>query len=261
MILIDHQKAVINKFPNGESKIDIPNIRPRMHLTMKWESDNDLIDLMMIKKYIDDHGGTALLTIFYMPYSRMDRQMSNNIFTLRYVADLINYLRFDSVTIYDPHSDVTPAMIDRCKVSTIMPTLMDKLITNEGQIDYIFYPDAGAQKRFQMDMPELVGMKKRCEDTGRILKYNVFGDFKPESSIVIVDDLCCKGWTFHLASQALKELGAGDIYLVVAHCEPVIIEGQILKNNYIKEVLTTNSIIDTSYAGGQLSIHKLIQED
>lgn len=257
MILIDGDQINIIKFPNGESKIDIPKIRPRMNIVFKWESDNDLIDLMMIKKYIDDHNGTANLTILYMPYSRMDRRIGNSVFTLKYVADFINSLYFDSVTIYDPHSDVTPAIINKCNIYTIMPELMNGLINEIGIPDYIFYPDAGAQKRFKMEIPGLVGFKDRDEETGRITKYNVSGDLTSESSIVIVDDLCCYGGTFDLASQQLKDLGAGDIYLVVAHCEKAILEGNIFKSENIKKVFTTNSIIDKSCSSERLNIYEL----
>jgi ribose-phosphate pyrophosphokinase len=47
-----------------------------------------------------------------------------------------------------------------------------------------------------------------------------------------------------LTANALKEQGFGEIYLLVAHCENTIFEGDVLKENTpINKVITTNTIL------------------
>ena len=46
-----------------------------------------------------------------------------------------------------------------------------------------------------------------------------------------------------LSAEKLKELGAGNIDLIVTHCEKTILDGDIPKSDLINKVITTDSII------------------
>ena len=57
----------------------------------------------------------------YIPNARMDRvKNSDEVFTLKYFAEFINDLKFDTVEVLDPHSNVSTALIDN--ISIIEPT-------------------------------------------------------------------------------------------------------------------------------------------
>ena len=43
------------------------------------------------------------------------------------------------------------------------------------------------------------------------------------------------------------EIGAGDIFLYVSHCENTVLCGELLKSSLIKRVYTTNSIFTKSH--------------
>ena len=62
------------------------------------------------------------------------------------------------------------------------------------------------------------------------------------TKVLIVDDICSRGGTFYHSAKALKNLGAGEIYLYVSHCENSILEGDLLTSNLVEKVFTTNSI-------------------
>ena len=259
MILVngDELKADTGIFPNGEVKIKEPFIMGvgLVTVTLKWESDQDLINLMFLKEYLDLHPDIETeLVVLYMPYSRMDRKILGDLFTLKSVCRMINAMHFITVTVCEPHSDVTTALLDRCKVRDLT---MEIFRDHENTIkpDYVFYPDAGAQKRYHTKRyPNLVGHKVRNPQTGRIEKYGVLGvdAFKWQfengatkfPTIAILDDLSSYGNTFIHAAKALKEMGAGDIYLIVAHAEKAIFKGDIFTSGLFKKVLTSNSIID-----------------
>ena len=172
------------------------------------------------------------------------------IFTLKHLSKVINSLNFEEVSIYEPHSDVCVALLDRVKVinmSEILAKKVLKKVTDEKKSVYLVYPDAGAAKRYgkQIEYGKvLTANKERDFKTGFINKLDINGTVESINfKAIIVDDLCSKGGTFILTATKLKEMGAGEIYLVVTHCEDTIFDGDILKSDLITKVFTTNSIL------------------
>ncbi|MFC4778178.1 ribose-phosphate pyrophosphokinase [Paenibacillus sp. GCM10023252] len=253
MIRLNGTELAFNVFPNGETLVNGEQIRQLLQehneLHFKYESDSDLIKLMLVKSYLDDQLATASLIIYYMPYSRMDRVEGTSVFTLKYVANFINSLQFNKVTIIEPHSDVTLALVNRSEARYPSIELLNEVIRETGfnpEEDYLFFPDAGAQKRYSKvsGYQHLVGFKVRDFQTGRIASLDVVGSVARQGfKVIIVDDLCSYGGTFMLSAERLKELGAAEIYLLVGHCEESIYEGKILTSELINRVFTTNSIL------------------
>jgi ribose-phosphate pyrophosphokinase len=119
-------------------------------------------------------------------------------------------------------------------------------------VDYIFYPDAGACKRYTetlklvSDYSYFYGNKRRNLQTGEIIEYELMeipNDIKGKN-VLIIDDLCSKGFTFYKASEKLKEQGVNEINLYVSHCENSIYNGKLLKSDYISKIFTTDSILE-----------------
>jgi len=259
MIKLNNVLVKFEQFPNGETRVDGEQIVSIMSIgnlpnciEFKYETDADLLRLMFLKRFLDSKDtGESTLIISYMPYSRMDRVEGESVFTLKYVADLINSLNFEIVYVHEAHSDVTAALLNNCVAlndgEVLLGLAMDK-VGFDVEKDYVFYPDAGAQKRYSKigKFNELVGFKKRNFETGRIESLQVVGEMEPGRKIIILDDLSSYGGTFMLSAEKLKELGAGDIYLAVTHCEDKIFEGKIPEYDLITKVFTTDSIINKS---------------
>jgi ribose-phosphate pyrophosphokinase len=178
----------------------------------------------------------------------MDRNIEGYVFTLKYLCQIINSLNFDCVIILDPHSNVSSALLDRCIEINIQDYIGGVLRHLNFNVDYIFYPDAGACKRYSEIIdtghPYFYGNKKRNLQTGEIISYELVDcpDIK-DKNILIIDDLCAKGFTFYNAAQKLKEQGANEIYLYVSHCENSIYQGQLIKSHLISKIFTTDSIL------------------
>ena len=258
MIAVNGQSVHFETFPNGETRIDGAAIISSLFtdkmnaIDFKYQTDTDLLRLMFVRRYVADH--KVHLRIWYMPYSRQDRrQYLSTVFTLRYVCDFINDLHFDAITVVEPHSDVTCALLNNCL--SIYPTveLMNEVRAKIGfdvERDYLFYPDAGAQKRYGsvFGLKSLVAIKQRNFQTGQITSLDVVGDkLNDHPQIVIVDDLCSYGGTFLLSAERLAELGAGDIYLFVTHCERSVYDGKMIYSPLIKGLFTTNSILEKPF--------------
>lgn len=257
MIYFNGEKVEIKKFPNGEALMQSKTLNikeEKNEIRVKFESDEDITHLIFLKCNLDELGVKCSLVLPYMPYSRMDRTEGITVFTLKHLCKVINNLSFDSVTIYEPHSDVTVALLDRVKVidmsKTLAEGLLEKLNTSEKEV-YLVYPDAGAAKRYgkQINYDKiLTASKERDFKTGRIKSLEINGATNGKSFIaIIVDDLCSKGGTFALTASKLKAMGASEVYLVVTHCEDTIFEGELLTTDLINEVYTTNSILSKEH--------------
>jgi ribose-phosphate pyrophosphokinase len=257
MIKFNDVEIKFDQFPNGETKMNIENIKPQADvinlMSFKYQNDSDLIKLMFVKKYLDELNLFIELVIYYMPYSRMDRSEPNQPFTLRYVTEFINNLNFYSIIVVEPHSDVTPALLKNVDVAnmsaSLVPGIMLEVNFNKEE-DYLFFPDAGAQKRYAKhfkDSKSLVGYKSRDLETGRITDFKLVGEVpdKPFKAI-IVDDMSSFGGTFLFSAEHLRKAGATEVYLVIAHAEVNILKGKVFESGLIDKVFTTNSIISES---------------
>lgn len=253
MIYLNGQEVSITKFPNGESLINSKDLKIHEDINeikVKFQDDKDITHLMFLKEHLDELNKKSNLVIPYMPYSRMDRTEGMTIFTLKYFCRLINRLRFEEVLIYEPHSDVCIALLDRVRIIEMSQKLANNVLeklNNSQEPVYLVYPDAGAAKRYgkQIEYEKiLTANKERDFKTGYIKKLDMNGNINDGNfKAIIVDDLCSKGGTFILTAKKLKEMGASEIYLVVTHCEDSIFDGEILKTDLITKVFTTNSIL------------------
>jgi ribose-phosphate pyrophosphokinase len=259
MIKLNDIELEFITFPNGETKVNGEQIhklikttliRANDYVTLKYEDDKDLIRLMFVKKYLDEINIHVNLKILYMPYSRMDRVEGQSVFTLKYVSQFINSLNFAKVDIFEPHSDVTCALVDKNKSIYSTIDLLPRVIKETNfdiEKDYIYFPDNGAEKRYSKNIKfknQLVGIKHRNFETGKIERLQVVGDIKEKGfKAIIIDDLCSYGGTFIMGAEKLRELGATEIYLLVTHCEESIYKGEILKTDLIDKVFTTDSIL------------------
>ncbi|MGL5086311.1 MAG: ribose-phosphate pyrophosphokinase [Clostridium sp.] len=254
MIYLNKERVEVSKFPNGEILINSENLKlisGNNEIKVKFENDEDITHLIFLKGHLDELRVKCDLILPYMPYSRMDRTEGMRVFTLKHLCRLINNLRFESVTIYEPHSDVCTALLDRVKIIDMSKILakevLEKLKNSEEEV-YLVYPDAGAAKRYGKDINYekiLTANKERDFKTGYINKLEINGvTSEAKFKAVIVDDLCSRGGTFILTAEKLKEMGATEISLIVTHCENTIFDGDILKTDLITKVYTTDSIIN-----------------
>lgn len=253
MIKYNGKPVEMNHFPDGTllMKEDVTGEKEAT-LTWLFENNEELVALYFLTKHLQGKGITDIvLQMPYIPNARQDRvKKPEDIFTLKYFAELINSLEFKKVVVLDPHSYVSEALIDRMEIRTPQRNVEKVLadLEKKGAKNILmFYPDEGAMKRYagMFDRPYAFGIKKRDWATGEIRGLEVSGqaELVEGSTVLIVDDICSKGGTFYYSGKALKELGAKEVYLYVSHCENSIFEGEILRSDVIERVYTTDSIL------------------
>jgi len=193
------------------------------------------------------------LYIPYFPGARQDRVANpGEALTVKVYADMINAMGFSNVTIFDPHSDVTPALIDRCEIITnhgFVKACLNQIYDNDSKAcedgSYIISPDAGANKKAyelmkELDHPHLIKCDKiRNTKTGELTGFTVYADDLKGKDCIIVDDICDGGGTFVGLAKELKKKGTGDLYLIVSH--GIFSKGFYDLENQFKEIYTTDS--------------------
>lgn len=265
MIRINNKKVEIDHFPDGtlllkEALADTAHDTTdcdKTEIIIKWnfENNEELLAVYFLTKHIQAAGyHKIILDMPYIPNARQDRvKTPQDVFTLKYFAELINSLGFHEVRVLDAHSNVGLALIDRVKQSTPQPYIervIAEIEQSTGRKPLMFYPDEGAGKRYSgmITLPYCFGIKQRDWSTGEIKSLSVAGEsgLLAGSDVLIVDDICSYGGTFIRSAEALAALGAKDIYLFVSHCEDSALKGKLCACSHIRQIYTTDSIFTDS---------------
>lgn len=263
MIKLNGEVIDINSFPDGTILMKhnpylYSEAGPEL-IEWRYENDREFLALIYLVRHLRRLSSKPIeLDMPYIPNARQDRVKNpEDVFTLKYFAELLNGLELDNVIVLDPHSNVSEALINNLVV--LKPTVYIRSAVRDMRDSHgvnldnllMFYPDEGAAKRYSnlVGHPYAYGVKKRDWETGKIVGLNVVdnGNDLRNKDILIVDDICSRGGTFYHSAKKLKELGVNDIYLYVTHCENTILEGELLKSDLIERVYTTNSIFTKSH--------------
>lgn len=254
MIKANNVVVDVNHFPDGtlllKRGVNQYDVEPFL-IEWYFENNEELVALIFLTKHLYSCGVKQIkLYMPYIPNARQDRVKTNDdIFTLKYFAEVINSLNFCRVVVCDPHSYVSEALFDR--ITVLHPTLEISKAITKCDPDLLFYPDEGAMKRYSAnaDMEYVFGLKRRDWATGKIQGLDVVGDVDKikGKKILIIDDICSKGGTFYHSAKKLRELGASEVYLYITHCENTIFEGELLTTDLIDKIYTTNSILTKTH--------------
>lgn len=241
-------------FPVGENYVKIegdyfPAIHAQKELTIKWifNGDGEFLQLALLVNAIRAINKNIKLNldIPYFPGARQDRVCENGeAFNLKVYAGLINSLNFEKVKVFDPHSDVTGALVDNIEIID-NSKFIDKCLTEEifgfigwtskmvNGTDYdksspitLISPDAGANKKiFKLasklpwkNIEVVRADKQRNTKTHEIIGTVVYGDVE-NKTVFVVDDIASRAGTFMALSKRLKEMKAARIILIVSHYE------------------------------------------
>lgn len=221
-------------FPDGQPhlKIETAHLTDeaiRCRILARIANPNDLLKVVLAKNVLEDAGFERIeLVVSYLMAARMDRVMTiGEPFSLRAVTDILNSVGFSKISVFDPHSEVTTALLRRSAAINnyrFVKDCLEDFLTKHQQVDYwLISPDAGALKKIH-GVAQYVGaervaecMKIRDVKTGDLSGFKTLeGDFGGKTC-VIVDDICDGGGTFAGLGGLLKEHNAGKVILIVSH--------------------------------------------
>jgi ribose-phosphate pyrophosphokinase len=194
-------------------------------------SAEDLVTLMMTmdalrRRILSGHGRLPVqLVCPFLPYARQDRVMEyGQALGVKVVCDLINGMGFDSVEVWDAHSDVALALLNN--VRNMGPEAFVQLIPINKGNTVLVAPDAGALKKVgkvakALGVEMISATKHRDTKTGQITRTEIHSGLLPgartNQDFLMVDDICDGGRTFIELARKLRPLTTGKIMLYVTH--------------------------------------------
>ena len=255
MIKLNGEIVKQGRFPDGTLAINVSDLvdidgRVANWITWLYDGDEEMFTIMSLVDILNrTKNRETYLIMPYLPNARMDRIKSDSEnFSLKVFANWLNSLGFAKVYVENVHSNVSNALVDNI-VDMLPEGDIDVIGDDKYNYDVIFFPDEGACKRYkdmesikESGLPIAFGIKNRDWKTGEILGLDVVGADVKGKNVLIIDDICSKGFTFYYSGQKLRELGASDVRLYITHCEDNIKNGKLLNTDVISKVYTTDSI-------------------
>ena len=249
-----HQEAESFKqfvFGSGEHHVQVlAPASSHVEILFRYSGDQSMMQLLLLTDALRRHGASEIdLTIPYFPGARQDRVCKpGEPLSAKVYADLINQQRYRQVRVFDPHSDVVVALLDRVQVIKNHQLIKD-VVAEIGTEFTLVSPDAGSNKKIFELASQLGGIEVVRADNlrdvrnGAIIGTEVFCEDLSGKTAVIVDDICAGGRTFTELAQKLKAKNCKKIVLVVSHYEGTAQESKLLESG-IDAVYTTNSLKD-----------------
>lgn len=249
----------LSRYPSGEPLVNHRDVKA-------WEkrpsNEGQSMDRLLVRQRNMDAFMTAMflvdamtergiappeLILPFVPGARQDRlnPEGDYLFTIKSIAKLINDRNFPVVKILDPHSEVTPALIDRCKVYSPAYILAGRFPT--GTWSGVVSPDAGSEKRANLvahalGLEVVYGWKQRDLATGGLKGFGLqhLEDRFKDKPLLVVDDICDGGGTFvGLAEQIAAQGAKADLY--VTH--GIFAKGVKVLAEFYGRIITTDSVI------------------
>lgn len=269
------------KFPGGEIHVQLKqsidcdyqgaNV---FDIYARLNTSEDIMFLLIFTDTLKKDYRDSKINLFlpYMPYQQADRNFGKNeCFSLKTMCNIINSMNYNTVTLFDPHSDVSPALLNNCEVqdnSEFIRTVINNIYWSEyyrimssasindtkKEVGYsidsfyndiiIVSPDASAYKKI-FKLCEKIGFTGQIETCSKSRNHKTgeltlkIPEFDSNKLVLIVDDIALGSRTFFNIRKGLKN---EKVYLAVSH--GVFNENiDLLQTNFIK-VYTTNTIRD-----------------
>lgn len=255
-------------FSGGEEQVTLPQYYETIdgsNNVIAWlQSSTDVMDLILLDEILSRKNQNYNLVIPYFPYARQDRVMeTNQAFSLKAFAKIINKLSYETIIILDPHSDVTPALLRSVKVIPQHDCFMYSTgLSALSRGGVLVSPDAGSYKKAcniakLYKSPVIVAMKERDISTGGITGTKILDpdNLVKDNTVTIVDDICDGGRTFIELAKVLKAAGAKEIILYVTH--GIFSQGLKPFFGLIDKIYTTTSFIKEN---SNQEISKVLQD-
>lgn len=245
-------EATVNKFSDGEISvslwetvrgIDTYIVQP----TCDPVNDSLMELLIMIDAMKRASAGRINAVIPYYGYARQDRKAkARDPITAKLVADLLVAAGADRVVTMDLHAAQIQGYFNIPVDHLLGMPILCKYFADKHLEDLVIVsPDHGSVTRARnmahpLEAPIAIVDKRRPKaNVSEVM--NIIGDIK-DKNVVIIDDMIDTAGTLTNAANALKKLGAKDVYACATHA---ILSGpaiQRIEESVIKECVLLNTV-------------------
>jgi len=248
-------KSKVSTFSDGEISVDIgETVRGADVFVVQSTSspvNNNLMELLiMIDAFKRASAGRITVVMPYYGYARQDRKAkSRDPITAKLVADLLTAAGAHRVLTMDLHAAQIQGYfnipVDHLLGSPILANYFVDKGFDDGEDVVVVSPDLGSVTRARkfadrLHAPIAIIDKRRPKaNVSEIM--NIIGDIKGKKCILI-DDMIDTAGTIANAANALKDLGAKNVY---ACCTHGVLSGpafERITNSAIEELVMLNTI-------------------
>ncbi len=245
-------KSTVSKFSDGEISVSIwESVRGKdvfiIQSTCAPVNDNLMELLIMVDAMKRASAGSINAVIPYYGYARQDRKAkARDPITAKLVADLLSAAGIDRLITMDLHANQIQGYFNIPVDHMIgLPTLTDYFLKKEMEDVVIVSPDHGSVPRARnmaerMNCPIAIVDKRRPEPNKSEI-MNIIGDIKGKNCIIL-DDMIDTAGTMSNAANAIKDLGAKEVYACATHG---VLSGpamERLEKSAIKELVVLNTL-------------------
>ncbi len=241
--------------PRGEDAFVLASLHGGPH-----DSPHDqLCRLLMFVATLRDHGAAHVgVVVPYLAYARKDRRTKPfDPLALRYVAQLLEAMRPDSVVALEPHDVAAFENAFRCPTQALQAHpafdhVVDDLVARPGSLPLaVASPDPGGVKRAQLWRESLesrlarpVGfaMLDKRRSAGTVSSQRLVAGEVDGATVLLLDDLIASGETMQRAAAALRAAGAREVIAFAAHGLFVGAAAQALADPAIDRIVVTDSV-------------------
>lgn len=243
----------------GYTKIIFPDSQPHINIQVEEneylarvicsiDSPAKLLELCLVANALDNLKSISKseLHIPYLMGARYDRVMHiGDSFDLKVIAKIINSLDFLDVYIYDPHSDVATALIERSEA--VDNKELVQAYDKENAV--LIIPDAGAEKKaykyaeWNENLKEPVHCIKHRElSTGKISLQILEPEKCAGRHCVIIDDICDGGGTFLGIAKSLRDNGWNPLSMTLIVTHGIFSKGIAPLAEYFDQIICSDSL-------------------
>jgi len=245
-------RSTVSKFSDGEISvslwetvrgIDVYIVQP----TCGPVNDNLMELLIMIDAMKRASAGRINAVIPYYGYARQDRKAkARDPITAKLVANLIMAAGADRVVTMDLHANQIQGYFDIPVDHLVgMPILARYFKERELENVCVVSPDHGSVTRAR-NMAEFLNcpiaiVDKRRPEPNKSEIMNIIGDIK-DKNCIIIDDMIDTAGTITNAANAIKDMGARNVYAAATH--PVLSGPAVerIEKSAIAELVLLNTI-------------------
>jgi ribose-phosphate pyrophosphokinase len=245
-------KAGVGKFSDGEIAINIEeSVRGADVFVIQPVCppvNDNLMELLILMDALKRASADRITAVIpYYGYARQDRKTkARDPITAKLVADLISAAGADRILTMDLHAAQIQGYFN-IPVDHLLgaPILAEYFIGKEMRDAVVVSPDVGSVSRARyfadmMNLPIAIVDKRRPKaNVAEVM--NVIGDIQ-NKNVILIDDIIDTGGSITEAANAMKKLGAREIY---ACCTHAVFSGpaiQRIRESVISEMVILNTI-------------------
>ena len=244
---INGNKLKVRRYSSGELKLMKSTLNSYVvdnKVEILFIGEYSLFELLLVINYYINKKVLVDLILGYLPYQRMDHEGRNELDTVNYVVDIFNKLNLNSITICEPHCNISS--FKNCKSFSYIKNMKETVFNDINfncEKDIVVLAYKGGVKRYGDISKRIVYFNKvRDIDTGLIIKHEIVGNVNTDKKILIVDDIISTGDTIVNIIEELTRLGCEEIYVLSGHIENNKYNKRIFEYPNVKRVISTNSL-------------------